>query len=375
MTSAIRSAHTKQRDAGTAARELSTQLTGLDPVALAFFCSHHHDGAALSGELRRAFPRAQVIGCTTAGELTQDVSCTGSVSLLALGAGKVTRAAAALARFDHGVAAGVARAADAMGQALDMNLRNADPRRYVGVTLVEGLRMQEEAANDALGNAAPLLSFVGGSAGDNTEFKRTRVFVNGQESDNGAALLVLDAAVPFVIAKTCSFTPLSRPLTVTRADVLERVLYELDGRPALEVYAELVGRRPSELNADVFMTNPLGLMIDGRPWIRSPQQVLADGSLRFYCQLLEGSEVHVMQSTDLVEDTKQELARVKSSLGGTVSGGFAFNCILRRLELDAKELHGPFLEAFAGLEMGGFHTYGESWLGHINQTLTGLWFK
>src|SRR5690606_4751923 len=122
-------------------------------------------------------------------------------------------------------------------------------------------------------------------------------------------------------------------------------------------------------------SNPLGLMIDGKPWIRSPQQVLPDGSLKFYCQLLEGASVHVMQSTDLVDDTRRELARVKGELGGTLSGGLAFNCILRRLELDAKDLHGPFLSAFEGLEVGGFHTYGESWLGHINQTLTGLWFK
>jgi hypothetical protein len=48
---------------------------------------------------------------------------------------------------------------------------------------------------------------------------------------------------------------------------------------------------------------------------------------------------------------------------------------LRRLELDAKQRHEPFIASFAGLEMAGFHTYGESWLGHINQTLTGLWFK
>lgn len=52
----------------------------------------------------------------------------------------------------------------------------------------------------------------------------------------------------------------------------------------------------------------------------------------------------------------------------------AAELMLRRFELDAKNLHGPFLEAFSGLQMAGFHTYGESYLAHINQTLTGLWF-
>jgi len=370
----IRSAHTAATDSSAAADALVAQLAGEAPVAIVFFAAHQHDGALISGRLKQAFPDATVVGCSTAGELTQNVSTTGTVSLLALGASKVRRAAGALARFDTSVERGIQEATASLSRALDVNLRRAAPDRFVGVALVEGLRMSEEAANAALGNVAPLLSFVGGSAGDNLEFRVTRVYCNGEASDHGAALLLLDAAVPFVIGKTCSFEPQSAAFKVTRADVPARVVYELAGRPVLEVYAEAVGKKPHDIGSDVFMTHPLGLMIDGAAWIRSPQQVLPDGGLKFYCQLDEGTEVHVMRSTDLVGETHAELARVRAALGGKLSGGLAFNCILRRLELDDKKLHGAFLEAFHGLEMGGFHTYGESWLGHINQTLTGLWF-
>ena len=202
------------------------------------------------------------------------------------------------------------------------------------------------------------------------------MFCNGQESDDGAALMVLDASVPFAVSKTCSFQPESRALSVTRANLLERVLYELDGRPVLEVYAELVGKRASELDTDVFMTNPLGLHDRRKALDSQPAAGVAGRQLEAVLQaFFEGSDVYLMQSTDLVEDTRKELARVKAALGGSLSGGVAFNCILRRLELDAKALHGPFLEVFHGLETAGFHTYGESYLGHINQTLVGLWFK
>ncbi len=374
MARDICSAHTRQRDDKAAAAELVAQLAGEDPIAIAFFASYQYDGALLSGELKRAFPNAQVIGCTTAGELTQHVSCLDSVSLLALGGSKVRRAAASIARFEHGVSVGVQHATAELSRALDLDLRTADPQRYVGIVLVEGLRMKEEEANEALGNAAPLLSFVGGSAGDNGNFAVTRVFCNGEASDDGAALLLLDAAVPFVIGRTCSFVPFGASHKVTKADESQRVVYELNGRPVLEVYAEAVTAQPSDLNSHVFMKNPVGVMVDGAPFIRSPQRVLADGGLKFYCQLREGTDVHIMESKDLIEDTCNELVRVRQALGGSLSGGFAFNCILRRLELDAKDLHAPFLAAFAGIEMGGFHTYGESWLGHINQTLTGLWF-
>jgi hypothetical protein len=374
MAKDIKSAHTSERNEQVAVADLAAQLGGESPVAIVFFAAHTYDGAVLSRELLRAFPAAAVIGCTTAGELTHQVSQTGSVSLLALGPTKVKRAAGALARFNEGVGVGVKQATDTLGSSLELDLRNADPKRYVGVVLVEGLHMKEEAANEALGNAAPLLSFVGGSAGDNVELKQTRVYYNGEVSDDGAALLLLEVAVPFVIGKTCSFEPMSRPMRVTRANLRERILYELDGRPVLDVYAEAVNTRPSELGNNIFMSHPMGVMIEGKPWIRSPQRPLEDGGLKLYCQLPEGSEVHVMRGTDLVEDTKREIARVRAELNGRCSGGFAFNCMLRRLELDAKNLHGPFLQAFEGLEMAGFHTYGESWLGHINQTLTGLWF-
>ena len=52
-----------------------------------------------------------------------------------------------------------------------------------------------------------------------------------------------------------------------------------------------------------------------------------------------------------------------------------FNCILRRLEMDATgTARAAFLEAFGGCRLAGFHTYGETWMAHVNQTLTGVVF-
>lgn len=374
MAHGIRSAHTTCHDTQQAARALIAQLAGEEPMVISFFCAHHHDGVALSRALMQAFPGAQVLGCSTAGELTERVSTTGSVSLLALGRAKVRRAAAALARFDQGVAAGIAAATEQLGRTLHVSLRDLDPATWAGVVLVEGLRMNEEAANSALGNCAPLLAFVGGSAGDGGAFEGTRVYCQGEASEDGAALLLLEAAVPFVVGKTCSFEPQSRALTVTRANAATRVVYELDGRPVEDVYAEALGVARGELDSRVFMRAPLGVMIDGAPWIRSPQRMLPEGGLKFYCHIPEGMEVQIMKSTDLVADTHAELARVRAALGGKLSGGLAFNCILRRLELDAGAQHEAFLGAFRGLSVAGFHTYGESFLAHINQTLVGLWF-
>jgi hypothetical protein len=371
----IASARSTRLEAEEAAAELASQWGGLAPRAIFFFCSPRHDGARLSAALRARYPQAEVLGCTTAGEFTQESSGVDSVTALALGAGKVRRCAGVLARFEGGVAAGVQSAVKRLGEALGVSLREADPSRYVGVMLVEGVGMHEEEVNAALGNAAPLLSFVGGSAGDNLAFRETRVFYNGEASSDGAVLFVLEAAVPFTVLKTCSFEPTGKVFEVTHVDVPQRVVYALEGRPVAQVYAEAVGVAPGQLDSRVFMSHPLGLMIDGKPWIRSPQQQLPDGGLRFYCQVLEGARMHLMRSTALVGETRTALEDARRELGGRLSGGLLFNCVLRRLEMDDRQLHGPFLETLRGLEVAGFHTYGESWLGHINQTLTALVFE
>lgn len=370
----MKSAFAKEQDPKACAAALARQFGALEPKAIVFFVGPKLDGAVLSAELRARYPGAEVIGCTTAGEFTQSFSGLDSATAIAFDASTIQRCVGALALSAGGASEGVRRATEGMARALNADLRELDPAKWVGVVLVEGLRGKEEKVNEALGDAAPQLSFVGGSAGDNALFQSTRVFHNGKATEDGAALLLMEAARPFTIAKSCSFKPSGKVFKVTRADERNRVIYEFDGRPVLEAYAEAVGVKPAQLDGQVFMSHPVGLMIDGQPWIRSPQQALKDGGLKFYCEIREGVEVHLMSSTDLIGETRAALEATRRQLGGKLSGGLTFNCILRRLELDAKNLHQPFLDSFQGMETAGFHTYGESYLGHINQTLTALLF-
>lgn len=371
----IRSIASQNRNTATAAAELVSQLDGMKPTVIVFFASANHDGAMLANSLGKSFPKAQVIGCTSAGEFTERGTHEGGVTALALSRDKVAKSASRLVSYDRNVDQSVKRALDEIANEIGVkDLRSADPSRYVGIVLFDGLSGQEEHVNEILGNVAPMLSFVGGSAGDALEFKSTKVFANAEETASGAVLMLIEAAVPFTIGKTCSFEPTAHAFRVTKADVKNRTVYELDGKPVLEVYAKALGTTPDKLTSEVFMSHPVGLVIDGEPWIRSPQRVLPDGGLKFYCNIAQGMKIRIMNSTDLVRDAHEAMESAQKALGAPVSGGLAFNCVLRRLEMDAKKLHQPFLESFDGMQVGGFHTYGETWLGHINQTLTAIWF-
>ena len=354
--------------------QLDAQLQGGQATAIIAFWSPAHDGAVLLSALRERHPAAQVLGCTSAGEFNERDGSVGGVSAIALPVGTARAAFAALAPFDRGVAKGIHMAAEKLSVLVGADLRTLDPKRYVGVVLFDGLGMSEEAGNEALGDVAPQLVFVGGSAGDDLAFKETRVFLNDKSTANGAVLLLLDMAVPFTIAKTCSFAPMKHKFTITRADEKNRVVYELDGKPALEVYAKAAGTTPDKLDSAIFMSHPVGMMLDGDAWIRSPMMGVPNGGLKFYCAITEGSEVHLMQGTDLVGETKQAVKDAVKAVGGKAGGVIAFNCILRRLEMDAKKQHEGFRAAFAGVPTSGFHTYGETYIGHVNQTCTALVF-
>ncbi|HEY4012363.1 MAG TPA: FIST N-terminal domain-containing protein [Polyangiaceae bacterium] len=371
-----------RRDVATAATEmardseavadLARQLGGVDASAVLTFFDHRRDGAAIVGGLRDHFPLAEVIGCTTVGEFTERSYGTGGAVAVALSRHKVSRAASALASYEGGVVEGVRAAAERIGEKLGEDLRQCDPERYVGIVLLEAMKGKEEEANDALGRVAPFLSFVGGSAGDGLRFAETRVYAEGRESTDGAALLVLRMESPFSIVKTCSFTQREgASFRVTKADPARRIVYELDGKPIVAAYSAALGIPGDRLDGGVFSSHPLGLMIEGSPWIRTPQQVLPDGGIRFACQLVEGMRIDIMNTTDLIEDTGRAFAQAERAIGGRASGAVLFNCAYRRVDIEQKGLTGAFRQLLT-FPTAGFHTYGESWLGHMNHTLVGL---
>ena len=353
---------------------LTHGLGGRTAAAVLYFASASYQPGDLAGPLSARFPDAAVIGCSTAGEFTDAVTGTGGISAIALPEGMITRAVAALGDLSDDVAAGTDAAVQQIEATLGRPLRDLDPGTHIGFALIDGMHGSEELVNERLGNAAPLLDVVGGSAGDDLAFEHTWVAVGDRVSTNGIAVLICATGVPFRVIKTCSFSPSGRVLHITKADVPNRTVLEFDGRPAALAYSEAVGVPPEGLDSSVWTKHPVGLMIDGQPWIRSPQMITADGGVKFYAQILEGTDVHLMNAGDLVGETAAAIATGVAELGGHTSGAVWFNCILRRLELDNGSLNTGFLAALGQVPAAGFHTYGETWLGHINQTLTGVLF-
>jgi hypothetical protein len=222
-------------------------------------------------------------------------------------------------------------------------------------------------------NRARLHRFVGGSPGADAAFRETRVVVGTDSTTFGCALMLLEVARPFRVARACHFVATDKHFRVTRAD--GRRLIELDGQPAAEVYARHVGLPQSALSLETLFMNAAGIVIDGQAWVRQAVPPVQDhGTITLGCSVVEGAELYFLkQRIDLVSHLREEIATARAELK-EIRGALLFDCALRRFELEANNAK----DAYARLidfPAAGFHTHGESLIGHMHQTLTALYFS
>jgi hypothetical protein len=255
-----------------------------------------------------------------------------------------------------------------LGQQFDQPIGHLDADKHVGLILSDGLSVGEERVMEVLGDQCNI-SFVGGSSGDDVQFKSSSVFADGKAYSGACILALLKPAVAFEIVKTQSFEVTGQCLDVTDVDEAKRTVLTFNGQPAVNAYAEVLGVDVDKL-PDQFMTHPLGLMVTTQePYVRSPQQVSGQ-SVVFYCRIQQGMQLRVLNARNIVTDTSTALQQVLSK--GPVSALINFHCILRTLELEAKGQMQAYGELFSNIPTIGFSTYGEAYIGHINQTSTML---
>jgi len=366
----IKIAYSTNSNLESATQEIVKQFKDFDAKLIVFFASSNYDSSRICGFLQSGAPNSRIIGCTTAGEIISGKLLKNSIVAMALNSkiiedveiavieniGSENRIKSAFARFEN-------HFKTAMSQ--------FDFQKYVGIILFDGLSGAEERIMDSIGDLTNV-TFIGGSAGDDLKFKQTMVFADGKAYSNAAVAALIKSGVKFDIIKTQSFCALNKELIATKVNEKSRQVLEFNNMPASQAYAAAINVSLSEA-ANYFMHHPVGLMINGEPYVRSPQRIDGD-SIYFYCNVLQGMQLSVLESTDIIKDTKAAVDAKVKELGG-ISGLINFHCILRTLELEQKNLTKAYCDIFSDIPTIGFSTYGEAYIGHINQTSTILVFK
>jgi len=362
----IKSAVSTNLDPKQCAAELRQGVGDLQPTFVLFFCTSNIDADQLGAALSEQFPNTASIGCTTAGELGQGRVLKNAVTLMAMDANAIKSAHVAVVddpTDKESTVKALSKLADASGCASS----ELDPKTHVGLVLHDGLQGAEEAVMRHLTEQTNV-AFVGGSAGDDLKFQRTLVFENFRPVPESSVLALLEPTHGFQILKTQSFEITDKVLEVTELGEQPRCVKSFNGKPAAREYADQLGVSLEQLPT-LFGNHPLGLVLqNGEPFVRSPQQLADDDQVKFYCQVSEGMKLHLLNARSYIQDTNDQL-KAKIAQMNACQGIINFHCILRTLQLPEEELT-AYGKVFSDYPTVGFSTYGESYIGHINQTST-----
>ena len=370
----IRTAHSSATDARQAVQGFYAGVQQPDMALVIFFCSSHYDLDALTDEMNSLFAGINVVGCTTAGEIGPAGYRDSSLSGASFPAGSFTAVSGLFDRLQQFDLARGQAFANTLLQQMEAKAPDSSEKNSFAFLLIDGLSVREEPVVRTFQNVLGKIPLVGGSAGDDLNFVRTWVFHDRAFHADSAVLMLATTPLPFKTFKTQHFVSDNERLVVTEADPALRIVKEINGMPAAEEYARVIGSTVADLGSLRFANSPVVVVIDGTDYVRAIQKANADGSLTFFCAIDEGLVLRVAHGEDLVANLNQTFETLRAEIGPP-QAVLACDCILRNLEIAQDDLKGSVGDVFRHNNTVGFSTYGEQYGGvHVNQTLTGIAF-
>lgn len=345
--------------AGSWSRELPSALDSDATLVLAIGGSELIDTPAPFADLRRAFPKAQIIGCSSAGEISGATISDRSV-------------VAAVARFERtrlAVATAPARPGEsfAAGQALAKGLLKDDLRAVL--VLSDGLAVNGTELVAGLNSVLPAAVVVtGGLAGDGDRFKRTWV-LDGDTPKTGivSALGLYGDALRISHGSKGGWDKFGPERVVTKS--VGNVLWELDGKPALALYKEYLGERASGLPATGLLF-PLAIRESADAEKSLVRTILAvddaNQTMTFAGDIPKGHLAQLMKANfeRLIGGAAEaaEVANAAPNDGTDPTLAIAISCVGRRLVLGERaeeELEATLAALPKNTTQVGFYSYGE----------------
>jgi hypothetical protein len=371
---AVRRGYSEDVNARAAIAEMRAQLWQDRLELVVLFIAPTYNRAAIEYAIAIEFAGVDVIGCTTAGEITDEGYKEGTISGISFDSQHFKAKVALIPKLQQFAMEDGERITRGVMEELGLALPSAKstPTQTFAMLLVDGMSKQEELVVSSLNRVLDPVPLFGGSAGDGLNFGDTFVYANGSFHENAAILAVFHTACPFKVFKLDHFVATERKMVVTEADPNARLVREINGEAAAPAYARMVGLEAQELSPMIFAAYPVVVRIGGEYHVRSIQKVEADGSLRFYCGIEEGLVLTVAKGEEMASSLSDSLTAVNKQLGD-VEMILGFDCILRKLEAEQKQLVREVSQVLKKHKVVGFSTYGEQFRSmHVNQTFTGV---
>lgn len=312
---------------------------------------------AVRSEIRRTWPGAHVVGCTTAGEIAGERVRDDTLVATALSF-EHTTVAIAEARIG-----GRAESREAGAQ-----LARSLPKEGLAHVLVfsDGLLVNGSALVDGIVSSLPPgVKVTGGLAGDGSRFAETLVVLDDEGvAGRVVAVGLISDRLRVGYGSRGGWDPFGVEWEITRSD--DNVLFELDGRSALELYETYLGDHARELPASA-LRFPLALRRgDEEAVVRTVLAIDREsGSMTFAGDMPTGSRARFMRANyDRLVEGADDAARTAREAGGEAPSSVALliSCVGRKLVLQQRveeELEAVRDGLGTGTVLAGFYSYGE----------------
>ncbi len=325
-------------------------------IFLLFVSPEFENKESVVSFLHTKYPQASIVGCSTAGEISDVTVKDQSMSLTAIQLEKVDHKKESVVIQDM-------KCSYKAGQQLAEKLQGDDLKHIL--VLSDGLNVNGADLVSGLKSVLPNISITGGLAADGANFEKTFVI-----NDN----TIVDKTIIGIgfygdhLKVGCSskggWDSFGIERSVTKSH--KNVLFELDGQPALKIYKSFLGEEAKNLPSSGLLF-PLSMRVDedSIPVVRTILAVNEEEqSLTFAGNIPQGSYVRLMKANidRLINGAEDSAKLANDNINNNSELAILISCVGRRLVL--KQLVEEEVEVVRDVigdkpSITGFYSYGE----------------
>jgi hypothetical protein len=307
-------------------------------------------------EVKKIYPAAHLIGCSTSGEIYDTQVSDNSLVFTAI-AFEHTQLHSGLIYLDE---------VESSFQAGEKLAKMIPHEQLVHVfVLSDGLNVNGKKLVEGLAqNLPPEVTITGGLSGDGTSFAETVVLYDGLPRNNAIAILGLYSdRLKVGYGSLGGWEAFGQLRLITKSQ--DNVLYELDGQSALALYKKYLGIHAQGLPATGLLF-PLSLQ-RGAGQIGLVRTILSvdevNQSLTFAGDMPEGTQVQLMRAgVDRLVEGAKSAAETSISIENDPDLAILISCVGRKLVMKQRvEEEVEIVRDVMGTKtfITGFYSYGE----------------
>lgn len=311
----------------------------------------------LTATLRKRYPKAFIMGCTTTGEITGDGVFDDSIHITAM-------------LWERSQLRFIAKPINSMEQSHALGAQIANellaPELKGVFLLSDGLNVNGSELVEGLQEVLPNVPITGGLAGDNAKFTKTLLLNNDSIQDRIVVAVGIYGKDALVTSGAFGgWKPYGPPRQISRAN--KNIVYEMDGKPALPLYKMYIGYYASALPASG-LNFPFAIMDEKN--INVIRTLLSvneqDNSMTFAGNIPEGATVRFLKSDhdQLVigaSEAARQILQKKININDKALA-ICVSCVGRKLVMDDQVSDEVFaVQRLLGMQTGltGFYSNGE----------------